>query len=113
MAEREKKVNMGPIGRGRGPMGGGMMSGPAEKAKDFKGTLKTLLKYLTKYKLKIILVIIFAIGSTIFSIVGPKILGNATTKVFEGAMSKMMGGIGIDFVAIGNILLTLIRTICN
>jgi ATP-binding cassette subfamily B protein len=109
----ERKVSMGPMGRGRGHMGGGMMSGPVEKAKDFKGTLKALIKYLTKYKLKIILVMIFSIGSTIFAIVGPKILGNATTKVFEGVMSKMAGGTGIDFTAIGTILLTLVRTIYN
>ena len=58
-----------------------------EKAKDFKGTMKKLIKYLSLYKLSILLVIIFAIGSSIFTIVGPKILGNATTKIFEGLVS--------------------------
>lgn len=94
-----------------GPMGGGPMGGmgAGEKAKDFKGTMKTLLAYLGKYKIGIILVIIFAIGSAVFSIVGPKILGNATTEIFEGLMGKITGSsTGIDFGAIGNILLLLI-----
>lgn len=94
-----------------GPMGGGPMGGmgAGEKAKDFKGTMKTLLAYLGKYKIGIILVMIFAIGSAVFSIVGPKILGNATTEIFEGLMGKITGSsTGIDFGAIGNILLLLI-----
>lgn len=97
---------------GRGPMGGGPMGhmgGMSEaKAKDFKGTLKTLLNYLAQYRLAIIGVIVFAIGSTIFSIVGPKILGNATTEIFNGVISKMSGGSGINFAAIWNIIATLI-----
>ena len=87
----------------RGAMGGG----PAENAKDFKGTLKTLLKYLAQYKVKIMIVLIFAVGSTVFAIFGPKILGTATTKVFEGMASKFSGGAGIDFIAVKNILLQL------
>ena len=70
----------------RGPMGGGPMGGMArggEKAKDFKKTMKTLGKYLKPYSLSIIIVIIFAIGSAAFSIVGPKILGEATTEIFN------------------------------
>ena len=93
-----------------GPMGHGAMKGSGEKAKDFKGTMKTLLGYLSKFRLSIILVIIFAIGSVSFSVVGPKVLGKATTKIFEGLVSKVSGdtGAGIDFDAIGKILLALI-----
>ncbi|QJA10127.1 ABC transporter ATP-binding protein [Romboutsia sp. CE17] len=94
-------------------MGGPMGRGPkmvGEKAKDFKGTMKTLLGYLGKFKTSIILVFIFAIGSVSFSVVGPKILGKATTKIFEGLVAKVSGaaGAGIDFDSIGKILLTLI-----
>lgn len=72
-----------------------------EKAKDFKGTMKKLMSYLSPYKLAILLVIVFAIGSSVFNIVGPKILGNATTKIFEGLVSKVSNsGGGIDFDAI-------------
>nr|WP_132996414.1 ABC transporter ATP-binding protein [Sporanaerobacter acetigenes] len=84
------------------------MAGKFEKPKDFKGTFSKLLNYLKPYKVKLIIVIIFAIGSTIFSIVGPKILGKATTKIFEGLISKVSGGEGIDFSYIKNIILTLI-----
>ena len=81
---------------GRGP------KGPIEKAKDFKGTTKKLIKeYLSKYKVALIIVIIFAIGSTIFSIVGPKILGNATTEIFNGFVNKISGNGGIDFGKVG------------
>ena len=66
-----------------GGMGGGHMKMGQEKAKDFKGTMKKLISYLSPYKLAILLVIVFAIGSSVFNIVGPKILGNATTKIFE------------------------------
>lgn len=91
---------------------GGPGKGPGkapEKAKDFKGTTKKLIKnYLSKYKVVLFIVIIFAIGSTIFSIVGPKILGNATTEIFNGLVSKLSGGAGIDFGKIAQILLTLL-----
>ena len=66
---------------------------PAEKAKDFKGTLKKLVHYLGQYHLAIICVMIFTIGSTVFNIVGPKILGKATTEVFNGLVSKVQGGV--------------------
>ncbi len=90
-------------GPGRGP------GKTVERAKDFKGTTKKLLNnYLSKYRLALVIVIIFAIGSTIFSIVGPKILGNATTEIFNGLVSKLSGGSGIDFEKIGQILLTLL-----
>ena len=90
-----------------GPMGGG--KGVTPKAKNFKGTTKKLIKnYLSKYKLAIAIVILFTIGSTIFTIVGPKILGNATTEIFNGIIGKLSGGSGINFVKIGKILLTLL-----
>ena len=101
------KPNMrrGPMG-GHGPGGPGM--GAGEKAKDFKGTMKMLLRYLAAYKVPIILVMIFAMGSTVFSIVGPKVLGNATTEIFNGLVNKLGGTGGIDFDAIARILLTLL-----
>ena len=104
MSNNQRPKRMG------GPMGHGAMKGSGEKAKDFKGTMKTLLGYLSKFRLSIILVIIFAIGSVSFSVVGPKVLGKATTKIFEGLVSKVSGdtGAGIDFDAIGKILLALI-----
>ena len=94
-----------------GPMGGPMRrgQGEVEKPKDFKKTTKKLINsYLSKYKVAIIVVILFAIGSTIFTIVGPKILGNATTEIFNGIVGKISGGNGIDFGKIGQIALTLI-----
>ena len=89
-------------GPGRGP------GAPAEKAKDFKGTLKKLVNYLKQYHVAIVFVMIFTVGSTIFNIVGPKILGKATTEVFNGLVSKVQGGAGIDFEKIGMILGTLL-----
>ncbi len=93
-----------------GPMGGPMRRGQnTEKPKDFKKTTKKLIdSYLSKYKIGIIIVIIFAIGSTIFTIVGPKILGNATTEIFNGIVSKLSGGSGIDFGKIGQIAIMLL-----
>lgn len=79
-----------------------------EKPKNFKGTMKTLLKYVARYKVSLIFVAVFAVGSTIFSIIGPKILGNATTELFNGIVSKLGGGEGIDFEAISRILLFLL-----
>lgn len=92
-----------------GPMGGPGRAQTTEKPKDFKKTTKKLINsYISKYKVAIIIVILFAIGSTIFTIVGPKILGNATTEIFNGLMSKLSGGSGIDFGKIGQIALTLL-----
>ena len=80
-----------------------------DKPKDFKLTTKKLVStYLAKYRISLIIVFIFAIGSTIFTIVGPKILGNATTEVFNGIVSKMSGGSGINFAKIAQILITLL-----
>lgn len=85
------------------------MGGPGatEKARDFKGTLKKLLKIISEYKILIILAFLFAVGSTIFSIVSPKILGNATTEIYNGIIAKINGTGGIDFSAIKTILLCL------
>lgn len=80
-----------------------------EKAKDFKGTAKKIFKkYLLDYKWQLLIVLIFAIGSTVFTIVGPKISGNATTEIFNGLVNKMSGTGGIDFAKIASILLTLV-----
>jgi ATP-binding cassette subfamily B multidrug efflux pump len=87
MSEQRKGNKPEMAGRGGGPMGG--MGRPVVKAKDFKGTLKRLLSYLKPQRFKFIIVFIFAVLSTIFSIVGPKISGKATTKLFEGIMSKV------------------------
>ncbi|MDF2519453.1 MAG: Xenobiotic-transporting ATPase [Clostridia bacterium] len=113
MSEGNMRANsqrqMGPRHRGPmgGPPGGGMMHG-GEKARNFKGTMKKLIKHLSVYKLQIIIVFIFAAASALFSIAGPKILGKATTNLFEGLMGKLTGtGTGIDFEYIGGILLTL------
>ena len=90
----------------RGRMGGrhGMST---EKAKDFKGTMKKLMGYLAQYKIGLLFVVIFAIGSTIFNIAGPKILGKATTELFHGLISKVSDGSGIDFDKIAKILIGL------
>ena len=92
-----------------GPMGQGpRMTG--EKAKDFKGTMKKLIRYLSAYKLPIFFVLLFAVGSAAFSIIGPKILGNATDEIFNGLIAKISGtpGAGIDFAAVGRILIFLL-----
>ena len=94
----------GGMGHGHGP--GGMMAG--EKAKDFKGTMKNLMGYIKEFRLAIFFVIVFAVGSTVFNIVGPKILGKATTEIFNGLVGKVSGGSGIDFSKIGQILLFLL-----
>ena len=92
-----------------GPMGGGPHGGmgAGEKAKDFKGTIKKLMKYLSEYKIGLIFVLLFAIGSTIFNIAGPKILGKATTEIFTGLVGKVSGSSGIDFEEIAHILIFL------
>ena len=99
------------MARGRMRRGPGA---PVEKAKDFKGTMKKLLQYLGAYKMSIVAVIIFAIGSTVFNIVGPKILGRATTEIFKGLVRKVSGGSGIDFTKIGKILgMLLVLYLCS
>lgn len=76
-----------------------------EKAKDFKGTIGKLFRYIGKYNAAVVVVAIFAIGSTIFNVVCPKVLGKATTALSEGIMNKITGNGGIDFTYIGKILL--------
>lgn len=88
-----------------GPMGKMINT---EKPKNFKKTMKNLLSYLRPYRASIIIVIFFAFGSAAFSIVGPKILGNATTAIFEGLVSKVSGSSGIDFIYVGKIILILL-----
>ncbi len=92
----------------RGPMGGhgpghGMM--PGEKPKDFKGTLKKMIGFMGRFKAALVVVIVFAIGSTVFNIVGPKVLSTATTELFNGIVAKIDGSGGINFDAIAQILL--------
>ena len=81
---------------------------PNEKAKDFKGTMKKLIRYMAIYKVQVFFVAVFAICGTIFNIVGPKILGKATTEIFNGLVSKVSGGDGMNFGKIGQILLTVL-----
>ncbi len=97
----------GPMGRGRGPRPGGPVAGmlKGERARDFKGTMVKLFKYLGRYRLPMIIVMFVAAGSTVFLILGPKILGNATTELFNGVLAKIAGTGNIDFIAIRNILL--------
>ncbi len=98
----------GPFG-GRGPMGRGpLMLGPVEKPRDFSGTLRKLLAYLGPHRRTIFLVLLLSIGSTVFVILGPKILGTATTKLLEGLMAQLAGTGQVDFPAIGQILLTVL-----
>ena len=105
-SDRESRPAFGP-GRGRGPMGRGghmaMMKG--EKARDFRGTMVKLVDYLGEYRLTVLIVLAFAVASTAASIAGPKILGQATTELFEGVLAQLSGAGEIDFQAIGNILL--------
>lgn len=88
--------------RRRGP-GGGMA--PAEKAKNFKGSISKLMQYIGRYKIAILAVMIMAAASTVFTVIGPKVLGKATTSLSEGLMKKITGTGGIDFSYIGRILI--------
>ena len=90
----------------RGGFGRGMA--PTEKAKDFQGSMKKLMGYMEKYRVRLFLMLIFAIGGTIFSIIGPTILGDATTEIFNGLVAKINGTGGIDFGKVGQILLFLL-----
>ncbi len=97
---KNTKNNPGP--------GGGGFKGPGEKPKNFKSTARKLLDSLKPYKFKLIMVIIFAIGSTVFSIVGPKIIGDMTSLIFEGIVSKLQGLGGMDFDRIRSIIMKLV-----
>ena len=96
MAENTRPVRR----RGRGV--------PGEKPKDFKGTIKALLKYMGRYRIALVVIMIFAVASTVFNTNGPKILGNATTELFNGLIAKLSGTGSIDFGRIGSILFMLI-----
>ncbi|NCC54909.1 MAG: ABC transporter ATP-binding protein, partial [Erysipelotrichia bacterium] len=99
-----RKAPRGPMGA-HGPMGSGR---PGEKAKDFKGTMRQLLKYLGRYQWLLFIAIIFAIGSTIIVIIGPDILGDATTLLANGLSAKAMGSGSIDFDGIFDIIIQLV-----
>lgn len=100
-----------PSKRHHGPMGhGGPMAG--EKAKDFKDSAKKLIKYMSEFKIGVIAVIVFAVGGTVFNIVGPKILGKATNELFDGLVSKIGGTGTINFDKIAKILLILLGLYC-
>ena len=103
MRETEQRRPMRPHGPHGGPPGM-----PGEKAKNFRGTIGKLFRYIGNYKFAVILVCLFAMGSTVFSVVGPKTLGKATTELYNGIVAKYMGVGGIDFGAIGKILLTVL-----
>lgn len=90
--------------RPRGPMGGHGSGMTGEKAKNFRGAMKRLLMYMKRYHVQLVVMIVFAVGSTVFNIIGPKILGKATTELYTGIVSKISGGAGIDFGKIGRIL---------
>lgn len=102
MAEQNKSFQRSGGGMRRG-MGRGMM--PGEKPKDFKGSMGKLIRYMGNYWAAIIVVMIFAAVSTVFSVLGPKVMGKATTALADGLMSKITGTGGIDFSYIGKILL--------
>ena len=109
MSDKVTKATTPTPPKRRGPMGRGPVMASGEKAKDFKGTLKKLLTYLKPHRVAVTFVVIFAIASTVFNIVGPKILGQATTKIFEGVMNMIANtGSGIDFEGIAKILLFLV-----
>ena len=96
-----------PMGGGHGPGRGVPVTGA--KAKDFKGSMGRLLKYIGKYKIAVIVVFVFAIASAVFSIIGPKLMGNATTVLFNGVMGQISGsGEGFDFAEIARILIMLV-----
>ncbi len=102
-------VPRGPFG-GPGPMRGGpgghMLAGPVERPRDFRGTLRKLAHYLAPYRTTVLVVLLLAVGSTIFAIFGPRILGNATTELFNGILAQISGTGDVPFDVIGRILLT-------
>jgi ATP-binding cassette subfamily B protein len=95
-------------GGGGHPRGGPMAMMKGDQAVDFKGTMAKLISYGRKYRARLIVVLLFAIASTSFNIIGPKILGNATTRLFEGVMAQIGGTGSIDFDYIGQLLLTML-----
>lgn len=105
MQDNEKEMKMPPR-KPRGPMGGpGGAMMPGEKAKDFKGSIGKLLAYIGNYKLAIVIVMLCAVCSTVFTVLGPKVMGKATTALMEGLTKKIAGTGGLDFDYIAKILL--------
>ena len=94
---------------GHGPMGRMM---PGEKAQDFKGTIGKLVRFMGQFKVAFIAAIVFAMASAAFNIVGPKVLSQATTELFDGIVAKIGGTGGIDFDVVGSILLTTLALYC-
>ncbi|MUG46837.1 ABC transporter ATP-binding protein [Paenibacillus woosongensis] len=109
-SQKQSAKRPGGFGGGRGHGGPPGMGAPAEKAKDFKGTLRRLITYMRPFRLQIGSVVLMAVLSTVFAILSPRVMGDATTILFEGIMGKMKGipGAAIDFDAIGRIILTLL-----
>ncbi len=105
MSEERKPIPRGPMG-GHGHGHGRGMTG--ERAKDFKGSIGKLAVYMGKYKFRLMLMFLFAIAGTVFNIIGPDILGNATTEIFEGLVRKVNGTGGMDFNKISRILLSVL-----
>lgn len=115
MADNNNKYQAQRKRRG-GPHGGGFVG--AEKPKNFRKSIGDILNYMGKYKIAVFIVMIFAAASTIFQVVGPKVMGHATTELAEGLMRKIQGTGSIDFGRIGQILLFtlglyLISAACN
>ncbi|MDD4363790.1 MAG: ABC transporter ATP-binding protein, partial [Atribacterota bacterium] len=110
MSEKPKKSGIPIRGFGRGPGGHAGLTMPVEKAKDFRRTLLRLIDYLKPHKLKIVITFLLAIGSSLFLIISPKVMGRATTKLFEGYLLKLQNvpGAAIDFQYIFNIIFILI-----
>ena len=117
MADETNKTQA-PARRQRGPMGGRGPMGRGEKPKDFKGTIRKLLGYVGRHKVAVFFAIVFAMCSVIFNIVGPKVLGKVTTKLYEGLVAKVQGTGAVDFDWIGKTLLLLLglylaSSVCN
>lgn len=114
----ETNKTQAPARRQRGPMGGRVPMGRGEKPKDFKGTIRKLLGYVGRHKVAVFFAIAFAMCSVIFNIVGPKVLGKVTTKLYEGLVAKVQGTGAVDFDWIGKTLLLLLglylaSSVCN
>ena len=114
----ETNKTQAPARRQRGPMGGRGPMGRGEKPKDFKGTIRKLLGYVGRHKVAVFFAIAFAMCSVIFNIVGPKVLGKVTTKLYEGLVAKVQGTGAVDFDWIGKTLLLLLglylaSSVCN
>ena len=104
MSQRNRRS--GGFGGPGGPGGPGMHMG--EKPKDFRGTFRKLTRQMAAYRIHLLVVMILAIGSSVFAVIGPKVLGNATTAIFDGLVGKISGSSGIDFASVGRTLLTML-----